>query len=141
MMSPASPRPLRCAVLLTAAVAWLFSVTLCSTRALAEEPHEHPAANGHADHGHGMDHDHEGSPKDEGCGCESFKAFPAQTAALAKAPAPTVLLLHTILPEQFAYESAATIVAAQNTGPPRRLSPATWIVERCLLNHAPPVAA
>ncbi len=140
-MSPASPRPLRCAVLLTAAVAWLFSVTLCSTRAWAEEQHEHPTADGHADHAHGAHHEHDGKPKEESCGCESFKAFPAQTAVLTKAPAPTVLLLHTILPEQFAYESAATTVTAQNTGPPGRLSPAAWIVERCLLNHAPPVVA
>ena len=140
-MSPAFPKPLRCAVLLTAAVAWLVSVTLCSTRVWAETPHEHPVADGHSDHTHGAAHDHSGKPSDDGCGCESFKAFPAQAAALTRALAPAVLFLHSILPEEFACESAATKVRAQNTGPPRRISPAAWVMERCLLNHAPPVVA
>jgi hypothetical protein len=129
---------MRCAVLLTAAVTWLVSVTLCAARVLPEVPHQHPAANEHSDHAHGTGHDHGGKQQDDGCGCESFKAFPAQAAALTKAPAPAVLLLHSILPEEFAYVSAATKVMAQNTGPPGRMSLAEWVMERCLLNHAPP---
>lgn len=135
-MPPASSQPLRCALLLAAAVAWLVSVTLCSTRVLAEVPHEHPFMAGQADH----DHDHDGQQSDGGCSCESFKAFPAQTAAaLLKAPIPTILLRHTIPVIEFAYESAGIAVTTQNTGPPGRITLADLVLERCRLNHAPPL--
>lgn len=140
-MSPASPKPLRCAVLLAATVVWLVTVTLCSTHVLAEVPHEHPTADAHAEHAHGTGHDHGGKQPDAGCGCESFKSFPAQIMALFKAPVPTALLLHTILPDEFAYESAASMVTAQATGPPWRISSAKLVWQQCHLSHAPPVVA
>ena len=140
-MSPSSSKPLRCAILLAAAVTWLVSVSLCSTTMLAEVPHEHPDADAHAEHAHGTGHDHGGKHPDEGCGCESFKSFPAQTTALFKAPVPTAVLLHTILPDEFAYESAASKVVAQATGPPRQISSAQLVWQQCHLSHAPPVVA
>lgn len=138
--------------LLSAALVWLVSVTLCSTRVFAEAPHEHPASSGHSDHaadpatadaGHThSDSSQHGKTDDESCGCESFSAFPAQTATLAKAPAPLASpLLYTIILDKFTYESAATKITAQDTGPPGRFSFAELVLQRCLLSHAPPVVA
>ncbi len=126
--------------LLSAALVWLVSVTLCSARVFAEAPHEHPASSGSSDHAHGSTHDHDGKqPADEGCGCESFKAFPAQAVALAKAPAPAAsFVLYTIFLDEFTYASAATSITAQNTGPPGRISFDELVLQRCRLSHAPP---
>ena len=127
--------------LLAAAVVWFVSVTLCSTRTVAAQPaddHVHSAAASSTEHPH--DASHHGDKHDDGCGCESFNAFsPAQAAALAKAPAPAdPFLLYTILPEAFYYQSVVAVISAQNTGPPGRISPDESILQRCMLNHAPP---
>jgi hypothetical protein len=127
--------------LLAAAVVWFVSVTLCSTRTVAAQPahdHDHSAAESPAGHSH--DASHHDDKHDDGCGCESFNAFsPAQAAALAKAPTPAdPFLLYTILPEVFCYQSAAAVVSVQSTGPPGRISPDKFILQRCMLNHAPP---
>lgn len=142
-------RSLPAAALLSAALVWLVSVTVCSTRLLGEASHEHPVANEHSDHAPGQaapasadshgPSDHHGKPDDSSCCCESFNAFQAQAVALTKAPPPSTSLLYTIFLEDLAYESAGTTVTAQTTGPPGRRSLADLIMERCLLNHAPPL--
>jgi hypothetical protein len=104
-----------------------------------EGPNEHSHAAAHSHSDHSQDSSHHGDQRDDGCGCESFKAFPAQTVALAKAPAPSAsCLLYTILLNEFAYESAATSITAQNTGPPGRMSFDELVLQRCRLSHAPP---
>lgn len=138
-MSPESNRFSRCSVLLVAAVVWLVAVTVCPTGVFAEPPHVHPAPGGHSEHAHGPAHDHGAHPQDAGCGCESFKAFPAQTAALAKAPVPSVsVFYYAILLDEFTHDCAAITITAQDTGPPGRLSCAELVLQRCWLSHAPP---
>jgi hypothetical protein len=141
-MAATHHRFLPATALLSAALAWLFSVTLCSVGMFAETSDEHPVTSehsGHADRPHAPAHEHGGKSQDDGCDCVSFKAFPAQAAALAKAPIPPAApLLYTILLDGFAYESAATTVTAQATGPPGRQSFAEQIRQQCLHSHAPP---
>jgi hypothetical protein len=127
---------------LAATVLWLVSVTLCSTGVFAGVSHDHPAAGGHSAHAHGAAHDHGAHPEDPGCGCESFKAFPAQTAALAKAPVPSVsVFYYAILLDEFIHDYAAITITAQGCGPPERLSCAELVLQRCCLSHAPPAVA
>lgn len=129
------------AVLLAAAAVWLVSVSLCSTRTLAEPPdddHDHVHAADSAAH-----HAHEESPpgeqEDDDCGCESFKSFPAETETLPKVLAPaTAVLLYAILLNEPAYESAATAVLTRDTGPPGRIPPDELVWQRCRFSHAPP---
>jgi hypothetical protein len=96
-----------------------------------------PAAESHAHHSHNAaHHDDKG---DDGCGCESIKAFPAQTATLAKAPAPgAAVLLYSVRLDDAFYESFVTAVATQNTGPPERISFAELVLQQCRFSHAPP---
>ena len=137
-------RNFRAHTLVVAAIVWLVSVTLCSTQALAEQAehdHEHDAAEPHAHHCHDSAHhgDQGDHCDDGGCGCESFKAFPANTAPLSKAPAPLAsLLLHHVFLDEFTFESVAIAIIAQNTGPPGRLSPDELILQVCRFSHAPP---
>lgn len=117
---------------------WLVSVTLCSARLLAEAPHEHPVAPGHSDH----DHHHDGKQKDDSCGCESFKAFPAQTTDASKIFAPATALPFALLElNDFAISEPSPTLRVQNTGPPDTESFTERFLQQCLLSQAPPVAA
>lgn len=127
-------------VLLATAMVWLVSVTVCSTRATAElgDNHDDNAeAHEHAGHSHDSSH-----PDDQGgddCSCKSFKAFPAQTVATAKAPLPAAShFLYLIPPHEFYYASFAIAITRKDTGPPERLSLAELILQQCRLGHAPP---
>ena len=97
----------------------------------------HAVADSHADHEH--DASHHSDQGDHNCGCESFKAFPAQSVALAKAPVPaTSFVLYTILLDEFTFVSAGSAITTQNTGPPGRIAFDELVLQRCRLNHAPP---
>ena len=127
-------------MLLIAAAVWFVAVTLCSTGAMqmevATEP-SHAVADSHADHAHDASHHSEKS--DHSCGCESFKSFPVQAVALAKAPAPAAaFVLYTILVDEFTFESSGSAVVAQGTGPPGRIAFDKLVLQRCRLSHAPP---
>lgn len=105
-----------------------------------EDPAEpsHAVADSHSEHSH--DSSHHSDKSEHSCGCESFKSFSTQIAALAKAPAPGAsCVLYTILPDEFTYVSAATSITAQNTGPPGRISFDELVLQRCRLSHAPPL--
>ena len=137
---PALPhRILPKTALLTAALVWLVSVTLCSTRLVAEPPHEHGTEDeGHA-HSHDGSHDH-GKAADDGCGCESFKAFSARTADSAKIAAPTATILFTLVAiDDFISSQKSPALPVQSTGPPKTESFAKHFLQRCLLSQAPPV--
>ena len=140
-MSALPHRLLPKTALLTAALVWLVAVTLCSTRLAAEPPHEHgTAAEGHA-HSHDGGHDH-GKAADDGCGCESFKAFSARTADAAKMAAPPATLLFTLVAiDDFISDQEPPAVQVQSTGPPETESFAKHFLQRCLLSQAPPVMA
>lgn len=139
-MNVARVRPVSAATLLSAALVWLVLVTLCSTRTLDARPaHAHESAGTHSgpDHDSGAQHE---NACDDGCGCESFKVFPAQSVATAKAPSPSAsLLLYSILLDEFTHESVASAITARNTGPPPRVSFAELVWQRCRLSHAPPL--
>ncbi|MBI3885383.1 MAG: hypothetical protein HY302_06605 [Opitutae bacterium] len=138
-----SPRatPSSARLLLAAAAIWLVSVTLCSTRVVAEPPHEHGAvAEGHA-HSHDGGHAH-GKTSDDGCGCESFKAFSARTADSAKLAAPAATLLFALVAaDDFIFDQEPPALPVQSTGPPETESFAKHFLVRCLLSQAPPVMA
>ena len=140
MISPRAT-PFSARVLLTAAAIWLVSVTLCSTQAIAEPPHEHGTeAEGHA-HSHEDGHAH-GKTADDGCGCESFKAFSARTADAAKMAAPLATLLFTLVAiDDSISDQEPPAVQVQSTGPPETESFAKHFLQRCLLSQAPPVMA
>jgi hypothetical protein len=124
---------------LAATVLWLVSVSLCSTGVFAETLHTDAGSGEHTAHSHGPADDHGSHPHDGGCACASFKAFPAQTAAVLKAPAPSMAVFHyAILLEKFAGDCVATAIATQDTGPPGRISFAELILRQCRLSHAPP---
>lgn len=126
--------------LLAAAMVWVFGVTVCSTRAIEMEgatPHDHADGAGHDHHGEGTDHDDHGKSGD--CGCSSFNAFPTQMSSLVKAPIPSIALLYTVPLEEFSFGSAEVSLDTQSTGPPERVALSERILERCLLNHAPPM--
>ena len=126
--------------LLAATMVWLVGVTLCSTRAVGMEaaaPHDHASTEAHGHHGESAGHtDH---AKEDDCACASFSAFPTQLSTLAKAPVPSVALLYSIVLEEVTFQSASTSVETQNTGPPERVALSDRILERCQLNHAPPL--
>ena len=140
-MSFSQTRPFSARVLLMASAVWLVAVTLCSTGAMPMEgPPEpsHAVADSHSEHSHDSSHQHS-DQSDHNCGCESFKAFPAQAVALAKAPSPTAsFVLYTILLDEFTFVSAGATVTAQNAGPPGRIAFNELVLQRCRLSHAPP---
>ena len=127
-------------VLLATAMMWLISVTICSTRATAELADNHDeGAEAHEHAGHSHDSSHSGDQGGDSCSCKTFKAFPAQTAAAAKAPLPaTSHFLYLILPDEFFHASFAIAIRAKDTGPPERLSLAESVLQNCRLGHAPP---
>jgi hypothetical protein len=128
----------RCAsVLLATAVLWLVMVTLCSTNALAEVPHEHEPA-GHDHHTPGQDH-HESS-----CGCESIQAFAAPTFAghlvkvpLADATGPGPIFIFSY-PDVASFDVEAGLISRSSTSPPERISFAELVLQRCRQSQAPP---
>lgn len=126
--------------LLAVAFVWVFGVTVCSTRAMemtAAAPHEHASHSAHDHHSDGAGHsDHE---KSDECACSSFNSFPVQLNTLLKAPVPAVALLYTVISEEITFVSAEASLVTQNTGPPERVALSERIIERCLLNHAPPM--
>ncbi|MFZ5494295.1 MAG: hypothetical protein ACOZE5_03030 [Verrucomicrobiota bacterium] len=149
-MSLNRPRALSASALLFAAFAWLVSVTLCSTRAVATQAgvghgqakqavaHEHvPGTAGH------MHHSDSGQGEDHDCGCTGFNAFPAQSATALKTPAPLPAppLFALAGPEVSFRALLAVHAAAPTTGPPGRLSPADLVRQRCRFEHAPPASA
>ena len=128
--------------LLSAGLVWLVSVTLCSTRVVAEPPHEHAAADTHSDHAHDGGHHDRDAPRDNGCGCESFKAFPAKTADAPKVSAPMAAVLFTFVAiDAFSFSREPPALRVQNTGPPETESFAEHFLQRCLLSQAPPALA
>jgi len=128
----------RSRLLLAAALVWFFSVTLCSTKMVAEIPH------GEESHAHqmpGAAHHH--TCGEEPCGCASIHAFTAQDphSSLAKAPTPAGPRFFLLpVDELFRGPSVAT-AHRQSTDPPERLSFAEQVLQRCLLSQAPPRSA
>ena len=127
-------------VLLVTAIVWWVTVTVCSTGATSELADNHKDnAEAHEHAGHSHDSSHSDDQGDNGCGCKSFKAFPAQTATATIVPLPvTSHLLYLISPDEFYYASFAIAILAKDTGPPERLSLAQLILQQCRLDHAPP---
>jgi len=125
----------RSRLLLVAALVWLVSVTLCSTKITAEIPH------GEESHAHqmpGAAHHH--TCGEEPCGCASIHAFTAQDlhSSLAKAPAPAGPRFFFLPVDETLPRPSVTIAHRQSTDPPERLSFAEQVLQRCLLSQAPP---
>jgi hypothetical protein len=118
-------------LLLVAAFVWLVSVTLCSTKVLAEMP-PHLAGPAHCHHA-----------CNDACGCESIHAVPAQdlSANLAAAPAPAGPLFLLLPTDEILSEAHLVALHPQSTDPPERLSFAELVLQHGLLSHAPPRSA
>jgi len=132
-MITAKSRHLSGPLLLCAAWIWLLSVSVCATRTLADEPHEHSSSSEHSHHDQG------GDAQESSCGCETFNSLPGEAPAQAKLSFPTVSpFVHTTVAKLAALESPANTVSDRITGPPWRCSFAELILQRCRLSHAPP---
>jgi hypothetical protein len=118
-------------LMLVAALVWFVSVTLCSTKLVAEMPHH---MDGAAHHHHACN---------DTCGCESIHAVPAQDfySSPAKAPAPAGPLFFLLSTDKVFRESNLVALHPQSTDPPERLSFAERVRQHGLLSHAPPYSA
>jgi len=140
-MNPVHDRSFSARLLLLAAAVWLVSVTLCSTRVVtAPADHDHGTAHASPTHA-AADHSHHSGQSDDHCGCQSFNAFPAQTLASLKAPAPVPASLLFVLTwsDEFSRKLDNLVTRTQATGPPARLSPQDQIRRHSRSNHAPPL--
>ena len=145
-MIPLKTRTIFARALLVAAVVWLVSVTLCSTRAVAVLSANNDAAEeGVACCQEPTSPDTaspQGDRRDEGCGCKTFKVFPANPLTITHAPAPGFgPALYDLCRDEFTFELVALANAEQNTGPPGCLSPAELILRGGFFSHAPPLVA
>lgn len=131
--------------LLSAALVWLVSVTLCSTRTIVPEDTDHEISHEHGQQSHHAsepDHEHGGNSKDGDCSCASFKDLPGLSVTLIKAPAPVPASLLYILPLiDFTLSDFIGSVTPRATGPPGRLSFSDQILVQCRFSHAPPFVA